>query len=135
MVASAATRWRGPRKAGGHRKCRCTPDQVSRYQGKLSGPLLDRIDLHIEVAAQPPHEIINAPAPVRPEACADIDPKAAVLMGTLQGCCHPRALRLKARLATCRCGDPLAALQAEVAHLLTLSFGPVEAARRLQALQ
>ena len=80
-------------------------------------------------------EIINAPAPVRPEACADIDPKAAVLMGTLQGCCHPRALRLKARLATCRCGDPLAALQAEIAHLLTLSFGPVEAARRLQALQ
>ena len=31
------------------RACRCTPDQVARYQGKLSGPLLDRIDLHIEV--------------------------------------------------------------------------------------
>jgi magnesium chelatase family protein len=29
--------------------CRCTPDQVTRYQGKLSGPLLDRIDLQIEV--------------------------------------------------------------------------------------
>jgi magnesium chelatase family protein len=29
--------------------CRCTPDQVARYQGKLSGPLLDRIDLHVEV--------------------------------------------------------------------------------------
>jgi magnesium chelatase family protein len=29
--------------------CRCTPDQVLRYQGKLSGPLLDRIDLHVEV--------------------------------------------------------------------------------------
>ena len=27
------------------RACRCTPDQVARYQGKLSGPLLDRIDL------------------------------------------------------------------------------------------
>ncbi|HQD47952.1 YifB family Mg chelatase-like AAA ATPase, partial [Ottowia sp.] len=26
------------------RACRCTPDQVARYQGKLSGPLLDRID-------------------------------------------------------------------------------------------
>jgi magnesium chelatase family protein len=33
------------------RACRCTPDQVSRYQGKLSGPLLDRIDLHVEVPA------------------------------------------------------------------------------------
>jgi len=32
-------------------KCRCTPDQVARYKGKISGPLLDRIDLHIEVAA------------------------------------------------------------------------------------
>ncbi len=30
-------------------KCRCTPDQVARYRGKLSGPLLDRIDLMIEV--------------------------------------------------------------------------------------
>jgi magnesium chelatase family protein len=27
------------------RQCRCTPEQVARYQGKLSGPLLDRIDL------------------------------------------------------------------------------------------
>ncbi|MES2771951.1 MAG: YifB family Mg chelatase-like AAA ATPase, partial [Pseudomonadota bacterium] len=33
--------------AGG--RCRCTPDQVQRYRGKLSGPLLDRIDLQIEV--------------------------------------------------------------------------------------
>lgn len=32
-------------------KCRCTPDQISRYKAKISGPLLDRIDLHIEVAA------------------------------------------------------------------------------------
>lgn len=32
-------------------RCRCTPDQVARYRGKLSGPLLDRIDLTIEVPA------------------------------------------------------------------------------------
>jgi magnesium chelatase family protein len=31
--------------------CRCTPDQVLRYQGRVSGPLLDRIDMHVEVAA------------------------------------------------------------------------------------
>jgi magnesium chelatase family protein len=29
--------------------CRCTPDAVARYQGRISGPLLDRIDLRIEV--------------------------------------------------------------------------------------
>ena len=34
-------------------KCRCTPDQVARYRGKLSGPLLDRIDLMLDVPAVP----------------------------------------------------------------------------------
>lgn len=33
--------------------CRCTAQQISRYRRKLSGPLLDRIDMHIEVAALP----------------------------------------------------------------------------------
>ena len=32
-------------------KCRCTPDQVARYRGKLSGPFLDRIDLMLDVPA------------------------------------------------------------------------------------
>jgi len=31
------------------RQCRCSPDQVARYAGRLSGPLLDRIDLHLAV--------------------------------------------------------------------------------------
>ncbi len=31
------------------RECSCTPSQVRRYQAKVSGPLLDRIDLHVEV--------------------------------------------------------------------------------------
>jgi len=30
-------------------KCRCTPDQIARYRGKISGALLDRIDIQIEV--------------------------------------------------------------------------------------
>ena len=41
-------------------KCRCTPDQVMRYKGKISGPLLDRIDLHIEVAALKEDELTKA---------------------------------------------------------------------------
>jgi magnesium chelatase family protein len=32
-------------------KCQCTPDAVLRYQGRISGPLLDRIDMQIEVGA------------------------------------------------------------------------------------
>ena len=37
----------------GHRTiaCRCTPDQVARYQDRVSGPLLDRIDLRVEMAS------------------------------------------------------------------------------------
>jgi magnesium chelatase family protein len=41
--------------------CRCTPDQVARYQGKLSGPLMDRIDLHMEVPALPSNDLLQAP--------------------------------------------------------------------------
>ncbi len=33
------------------RSCRCSSDAVARYRGRLSGPLLDRIDLHVEVPA------------------------------------------------------------------------------------
>ena len=39
------------------RECRCTPAIIQRYLGKISGPLLDRIDLHIEVPAVPYKEL------------------------------------------------------------------------------
>lgn len=42
------------------RACRCTPDAITRYQGKISGPLLDRIDLQIQVAALTEEELINS---------------------------------------------------------------------------
>jgi magnesium chelatase family protein len=40
-------------------KCRCTPDQIARYRNKISGPLLDRIDIQIEVPAVPQDDIVN----------------------------------------------------------------------------
>ncbi len=43
------------------RACRCTPDAVSRYQGRISGPLLDRIDVQIEVPAVPTEALAAAP--------------------------------------------------------------------------
>lgn len=39
------------------RQCKCSPLQVERYMSRISGPLLDRIDLHIEVPAVPYQEL------------------------------------------------------------------------------
>ena len=43
-------------------RCRCRPEQIKRYQDKLSGPLLDRIDLHITVPALPIADLQSAQA-------------------------------------------------------------------------
>ena len=42
------------------RACRCTPTQIARYRGRISGPLRDRIDLIVDVAAVPVHAITDA---------------------------------------------------------------------------
>ena len=47
--------------------CACTPGQVQRYLGKISGPLLDRIDLQIEIVPVPFEEISNT-TPGEPSA-------------------------------------------------------------------
>ena len=39
------------------RECRCTPGQIQQYLNKISGPLLDRIDIHVEVPAVPFKEL------------------------------------------------------------------------------
>ena len=60
------------------RACRCSPDQIARYQGKLSGPLLDRIDLHVEVGALAAEELINTPPG---ESTASIRERVAAARG------------------------------------------------------
>lgn len=50
-------------------KCHCTPDQIARYRGRISGPLLDRIDLHINVPALKENELLNS---------ASAEPSAAI---------------------------------------------------------
>ena len=84
------------------RACRCTPDQVTRYQGKLSGPLLDRIDLHVEVAALPASELLDAP-PGEPTAavrarCVAARQRALARQGTPNQALQGQALDTHARL-------------------------------------
>src|SRR5437762_4410941 len=43
------------------RECRCTPQQIARYRGRLSGPLRDRLDLAVELPAVPP-DLLGTPA-------------------------------------------------------------------------
>jgi magnesium chelatase family protein len=43
------------------RACTCTPPQVDRYLSRISGPLLDRIDLHVEVPSVPFAQLNEAP--------------------------------------------------------------------------
>jgi magnesium chelatase family protein len=45
------------------RECRCTPLQIQRYVGRISGPLLDRIDIHIDVPAVKFRELTGDAAP------------------------------------------------------------------------
>jgi magnesium chelatase family protein len=70
----------------GEARCRCSPDQVMRYRARVSGPLLDRIDLHVEVPRLPPDEMESA-APG--EGSAQVRQRVVrsrQLQGLRQGC-------------------------------------------------
>lgn len=86
----------------GNNKCRCTPDQIARYRGKLSGPFLDRIDLIIEVPALPAEALADkiagepsAAVRVRVEAALarqnarQAKPNAHLDTPEIDACCQP----------------------------------------------
>ena len=68
------------------RACRCTPDQVNRYQSKLSGPLLDRIDLHVEVPALPAEQLVSTPAGEATAILRERATRARAVALARQGC-------------------------------------------------
>jgi len=49
------------------RSCSCTPNQIQRYLSRISGPLLDRIDLHLEVP-RVAYQELNTKEPGEPSA-------------------------------------------------------------------
>lgn len=66
--------------------CRCTPDQVTRYQSRLSGPLLDRIDVQVEVPAVTPEVLGGAPDGETSAVVAERVARAQALQWARQGC-------------------------------------------------
>ncbi len=81
------------------RPCRCTPDQIQRYRGRISGPLLDRIDLLVPVGRLPPGQLLEARGgepslPVRERVT-----RIRALQLQRQGCAN--ALLAPAALTTC----------------------------------
>jgi magnesium chelatase family protein len=54
------------------RECRCTPLQIQRYVGRISGPLLDRIDIHIDVPAVRFKELTGTGGGPEPESSSSI---------------------------------------------------------------
>jgi magnesium chelatase family protein len=92
------------------RACRCTPDAVSRYQGRISGPLLDRIDVQVEVPAVSPELLAAAP-----------DGEASATIAARVALARRRALRRQGCLNMALAGDALdehAALDAPASKFL-----------------
>ena len=74
-------------------RCRCNADGIQRYRGKISGPLMDRIDLHVDVPRLPPAEL-------RPDApdgeCSD---KVRARVDAARALQHARAGKPNAQLS------------------------------------
>lgn len=81
-------------------RCRCSAEQVHRYRARISGPLLDRIDLHVDVPRLPPQDL-------RPDAPAG--ESSTVIRARVE---QARALQLE------RSGAP----NAQLNHAQTLAF-------------
>ena len=76
--------------------CRCTPDAVLRYQGRISGPLLDRIDVQVEVPAVAPEALSAAP-----------DGEASSLIAQRVAAARTRALARQGGVNAMLAGDAL----------------------------
>ncbi|MFQ5509359.1 MAG: YifB family Mg chelatase-like AAA ATPase [Leptospirillia bacterium] len=77
------------------RSCRCTPREVARYRSCISGPLLDRIDLHVEVPPVPVGDLMGTP-PVNDTT--DIADEVAAAREIQMA--RPQSPRANARLTT-----------------------------------
>ncbi len=78
----------GSALAAAGKACRCTPDMVARYQSRLSGPLIDRIDLHVAVPAVRAAELMSSASGEPSSAVAERVGAARARQIKRQGCCN-----------------------------------------------
>jgi magnesium chelatase family protein len=100
--------------------CRCTPDRVAAYRGRISGPLLDRIDLHVEVPRVAHEELAGTAAAEASVVAARRVTAARVLQVGRQGCANHR-LEGAALLACARADAPSLQLLGTAMERLALS--------------
>jgi magnesium chelatase family protein len=112
-------------------RCRCTPDRVARYRARVSGPLVDRIDLWLEVPALPAGEL--RAAAVRPEASGVVGARvarASERQRQRQGCANAR-LPPGALDAHCSMGAPAEDMLHQAMRRLALSARSFDRVRRV----
>jgi magnesium chelatase family protein len=102
-------------------RCRCSSTQIQRYLAKVSGPLLDRIDLHIDVPAVPLDVMTKAPEG-EPSAKIRARVQQAITFRRKRGQSQPNAqLRSKELKIACELVPPALALLKSAMHELNLS--------------
>lgn len=72
-------------------KCRCTAEQVQRYRSRISGPLLDRLDMHVEVPRVPTENLRDSAACGETSAVVALRvARAREVQSARQGMCNSR---------------------------------------------
>jgi magnesium chelatase family protein len=94
-------------------RCRCTAEQIARYRNRISGPLIDRIDIHIEIKALAVKELMEVAEPreqcerakkARPESDAESSGVVAQRVAAARALQLQRQEKLNARLTPTEVG-------------------------------
>src|SRR5688572_20728769 len=98
-------------------RCRCTPDQIARYRSRISGPLIDRIDIQIEVPALPTDALVRLEGGERSDAVRLRVERARARMAARQDKENAKLLAREIELHCALDDAPAALLRGAIAKL------------------
>lgn len=84
----------------GSERCRCSIEQIKRYRNRISGPLLDRIDMHVEVPRQP-IDFDESAASAEAESSQSVSQRVALAIERQHARQHKRNQSLDVRELEC----------------------------------